>query len=38
LKGNLKAALGQYHNAYRAHTLDEQCRAAYERLRLQPKK
>ena len=38
LKGNLKAALGQYHTAYRAHTLDEQCRAAYERLRLQPKK
>jgi len=38
LKGNLKAALGQYRTAYQAHTLDKQCRAAYERLHLQLKK
>jgi hypothetical protein len=37
LKGNLKAALGQYRTAYRAHVRDEQCRAAYERLHLQLK-
>lgn len=47
LKGDLKAALGQYRTAHRVlshpyawthHMDDEQCRAAYERLRLQLKK
>lgn len=38
LKGDLKAALGQYHTAYRVRMDDEQCRSAYERLRLQLKK
>ena len=33
LKGELKAALDRYRIAYRAHVLDAQCVAAYERLR-----
>jgi tetratricopeptide (TPR) repeat protein len=38
LKGDLKAAVGQYRTAYRAHVDDEQCRAAYQRLELQLKR
>jgi tetratricopeptide (TPR) repeat protein len=38
LKGDRQAALRQYRTAFRAHVNDEQCRAAYERLKLQPKK
>jgi len=38
LKGDLEAAFRQYHTAFRAHVQDEQCRAAYERLKLQLKK
>jgi tetratricopeptide (TPR) repeat protein len=38
LKGDLKAALGQYRTAYRVHMDDEKCRAAYERLHSQLKK
>ena len=37
-KGDLEAAFRQYRTAFRAHVNDEQCRAAYERLKLQPKK
>jgi len=37
-KGNLKAALGPYRTAYRVHTDDKECRAAYERLHSQLKK
>jgi len=37
-KGNLKAALGQYHTAYRVRMDDKECRAAYERLHSQLKK
>lgn len=36
-KGDLKAAEGQYRTAYRAHVHDDDCRAAYERLKLQLK-
>jgi tetratricopeptide (TPR) repeat protein len=38
LKGDLRSALQQYRTAFRAHVNDERCRAAYERLKLQPKK
>jgi tetratricopeptide (TPR) repeat protein len=38
LKGDLQTALGQYRTAFRAHTHNDRCRAAYERLRLQLKK
>jgi predicted negative regulator of RcsB-dependent stress response len=38
LKGDPQAALRQYRTAFRAHQPDDQCRAAYERLRLQLKK
>jgi Flp pilus assembly protein TadD len=38
LRGDLKEALGEYHTAYRVQMDDQQCRAAYERLRLQLKK
>ncbi len=38
LKGDLKAALGQYRTAYRVHMDDAKCRAAYERLHSQLKK
>jgi len=38
LKGDRTAALREYRTAFRAHVNDEQCRAAYERLQLQPKK
>jgi len=38
LKGDLEAAFRQYRTAFRAHVQDEQCRAAYERLKLQLKK
>jgi tetratricopeptide repeat protein len=38
LKGDLKAALGQYHTAYRVRMDDKECRAAYERLHSQLKK
>jgi tetratricopeptide (TPR) repeat protein len=38
LKGDLRSALGQYRTAYKAHLPDEQCRAAYERLKLRLKK
>ena len=38
LKGDLKAALNQYRIAYQAHVQDEQCRAAYLRLKQQLKK
>jgi tetratricopeptide (TPR) repeat protein len=37
-KGDLEAAFRQYRTAFRAHVRDEQCRAAYERLKLQLKK
>jgi len=37
-KGNLEAAFRQYRTAFRAHVNDEQCRAGYERLRVQLKK
>lgn len=37
-KGDLEEAYRQYRIAYRAHLNDEQCRAAYERLKLQLKK
>lgn len=36
-KGNLEAAFRQYRTAYRAHVDDDDCRAAYERLKLQLK-
>jgi tetratricopeptide (TPR) repeat protein len=38
LKGDLKAALGQYRTAYRVQMDDKECRAAYERLHSQLKK
>jgi tetratricopeptide (TPR) repeat protein len=38
LKGDLKAALGQYRTVYRVHMDDKECRAAYERLHSQLKK
>jgi tetratricopeptide (TPR) repeat protein len=38
LRGDLRAALGQYRTAYRAHVDDLQCRAGYQRLELQLKK
>ena len=38
LKGDLKAALGQYRTAYRVHMDDKECRAAYERFHSQLKK
>jgi tetratricopeptide (TPR) repeat protein len=38
LKGDVKAALGQYRTAYRAHVDDEECRSAYQRLALPLKK
>jgi Flp pilus assembly protein TadD len=37
-KGDLEAALRQYRAAFRVHVNDEQCRAAYERLKLELKK
>jgi len=37
-KGSLEAAFRQYRTAFRAHVNDEQCRAGYERLRVQLKK
>lgn len=37
-KGDLEEAFRQYRTAFRAHLNDEQCRAAYERLKLQLKK
>lgn len=37
LKGDLKAALRQYHTAIRARGGDNECRAAYERLQLRVK-
>lgn len=37
-KGDLEPAFRQYRTAFRAHVNDEQCRAAYERLKLQLKK
>ena len=37
-KGDLEAAFRQYRTAFRAHVRDEQCCAAYERLKLQLKK
>jgi tetratricopeptide (TPR) repeat protein len=37
-KGDLETAFHQYRTAFRAHVNDEQCRAAYERLKLQLKK
>jgi len=36
-KGDLEAAFRQYRTAYRAHVDDDDCRAAYERLKLQLK-
>jgi tetratricopeptide (TPR) repeat protein len=36
--GDLQAAERQYRTAFRAHVKDEQCRAAYERLKLHLKK
>jgi tetratricopeptide (TPR) repeat protein len=38
LKGDMKAALREYRTAFRAHVNDEECRAAYERLKPQLKK
>lgn len=38
LKGDRKAALGQYRTAFRAHGDDKECRALYERLHLELKK
>jgi len=37
-KGDLEAAFRQYRTAFRAHVNYEECRAAYERLKLQLKK
>lgn len=37
-KNELEAAFRQYHTAFRAHVRDEQCLAAYQRLKLQLKK